>query len=149
MALNVPQSLQGGHASLRAVLKQAMREEGPLGDVARRLGEVIDGHMLREEMYALRPLGILQLLARGETPSELAEAQHLSEDLRRALPQMLDEHRQVAELVPLLARAAEAAGKPQFVAFAEDLLLHARLEEDVLYPAALLVGRYATLVRGG
>lgn len=149
MTLEIPHSLHGGHESLRATLRQAMREEGPLGEVARRLAQVIDGHMMREEKFVLRPLGILKALARGDTPADLADAQHLAEGLPRALPQMMDEHRQVAELVPLLAREAEAAGRLEFVAFAEELLLHARLEEEVLYPAALLVGRYATLVRGG
>jgi hypothetical protein len=32
------------------------------------------------------------------------------------------------------------------VALAEELILHAHLEEDVLYPAAMLVGEYADLV---
>jgi hypothetical protein len=59
---------------------------------------------------------------------------------------MVDEHRQIAELLRLLASAAAAEGKHEFVALAEELILHAHLEEDVLYPAAILVGKYASLV---
>jgi hypothetical protein len=108
----------------------------------------MDGHMMREEKFALRPLGLLKALGRGETPAELAEAAGLVEGLKREMPQMVDEHRQIAELLRLLAKEAETAGKPEYVALAEELILHAHLEEDVLYPAALLIGEYARKVRG-
>jgi hypothetical protein len=41
-----------------------------------------------------------------------------------------------------LVQAADAERKPEQVRFAEDLLRHARAEEEILYPAAILVGRY-------
>ena len=69
-------------------------------------------------------------------------------ELRREMPQMVDEHRRIAELLRVLARDAEAQGKPDYVELAEDMLLRAQLEEDILYPAALLIGKYAALVRG-
>jgi hypothetical protein len=109
--------------------------------------QIMDGHMLREEKFALRPLGLLKALGRGETPSDLAEAATLVKGLKREMPQMMDEHRQIAELLRLLAKNAEAEGKPEYVQLAQDLLLHAEFEENILYPAALLIGRYAALVR--
>ena len=36
--------------------------------------------------------------------------------------------------------AAKAENKPHIVHFAEKLMLHAQTEEQVLYPAAILVG---------
>ena len=145
--LKVPDSLKNGHDTLHAGLKRAMREPGQVGETARKLMQVMDGHMLREEKFALRPLGLLKALGRGETPSDLAEAASLVTGLRREMPQMMDEHRQIAELLKLLAKNAEAQGKPEYVQFAEDMLLHAEFEEDILYPAAILIGRYAALVR--
>ena len=147
MSLQVPASLKSGHDALRAVLKRAMREPGRTGEAARAVAQVLDGHMLREEKFALRPLGILKALGRGETPADLAEAASLVQALEREMPQMVDEHRQISELLRLLATAAEAQGKPEYVAFAEEMIVHAHVEEDVLYPAAMLVGRYAALVR--
>jgi hypothetical protein len=70
------------------------------------------------------------------------------ENLRRELPQMIDEHRQIADLLRLLASEAEAEGKAEYVELAEELIVHAHIEEDVLYPAALLIGEYARKVRG-
>jgi hypothetical protein len=90
----------------------------------------------------------LKALARGETPAELAEMVKLAQALRIEMPQMIDEHRQIAEALHLLASNAEAAGKPDYVALAEEMLLHAHIEEDVLYPAAVLIGKYAALIRG-
>jgi hypothetical protein len=147
MAMQVPKSLKGGHESIHATLKRAMREPGATGEVARKLMQVMDGHMLREEKFALRPLGLLKALGRGETPPDLADAVALTKALRREMPQMVDEHRQISELLRLLAKNAEADGKSEYVAFAEELIVHAHIEEDVLYPAAMLVGRYAALVR--
>jgi iron-sulfur cluster repair protein YtfE (RIC family) len=148
MPMEVPVSLKSGHQAITATLKHAMREAGAVGEAARKLGQVLDGHMLLEEKFALRPLGLLQALGRGEKPSDLAEAATVVKGLRREMPRMLDEHRQIGELLRVLAKAAEAEGKPEYVAFAEDLMVHAHLEEDVLYPAALLIGAYAAAVRG-
>jgi hypothetical protein len=147
MTLQVPVSLKSGHDELHARLKRAMREPGRTGEAARGVMQVMDGHMMREEKFALRPLGLLKALGRGETPGDLAEAARLVRELKREMPQMVDEHRQIAELLRLLAREAEAEGKPEYVALAEEMILHAHVEEDVLYPAALLVGAYASLVR--
>lgn len=148
MALQVPDSLKNGHDAIRAALKRAMREPGRTGEVARHVARVMDGHMMREEKFALRPLGLLKELGRGETPADLGEAAAVVESLRREMPQMLDEHRQIAELLRLLASEAEAEGKAEYVELAEDMIVHAHIEEDVLYPAALLVGEYARKVRG-
>ena len=41
-----------------------------------------------------------------------------------------------------LADVARRERKPDQVAFANQLWLHARIEEEVLYPAALLIGEY-------
>lgn len=149
MSLQVPVSLKSAHEGLHAALKRAMREPGRSGEAARRLMQVLDGHMMREEKFALRPLGLLKALARGETPAELADAAQLVQDFKTEMPQMIEEHRQIAELLRLFAREAETEGKHEYVELAEDLIQHAHLEEDVLYPAAMLVGKYAAFVRGG
>ena len=57
------------------------------------------------------------------------------------LPKMLAEHREIVAALERLEAAAHAAGKPEHARFAEKLKVHARTEEEVLYPAAILVGR--------
>jgi hypothetical protein len=145
--MQVPESLKNTHDALHSGLKRALGEPGRTGEVARKIMRLMDGHMLREEKFALKPLGLLSALGRGEMPSELAEAVRMVQGLKREMPQMVDEHRQIAELLRELARNAEVEGKPEYVGVAEDLILHAQMEEDVFYPAALLIGAYAALAR--
>jgi hypothetical protein len=147
MALQIPESLKNAHEALHGALKRAMREPGHTGELARKVMTIMDGHMLREEKFALRPLGLLESLGRGDTPPDLAEAMRMVDGLKREMPQMVAEHRQIAELLRQFAQEAEAEGKPEYVAVAEELIVHAQMEEEVLYPAAMLVGAYAALVR--
>lgn len=147
MALEVPASLKNAHDALHVGLKRAMREPGHIGETGRKIMQLMDGHMLREEKFALRPLGLLKELGRGETPPELAEAARMVQGLKSEMVQMVGEHRQIAELLRQLAKEAAAAGKPDYVQLAEEMIVHAQMEEDVLYPAALLIGEYAALLR--
>jgi hypothetical protein len=55
---------------------------------------------------------------------------------------MLAEHRDIVAALEALVDAAKAENKPDYVHFAEKLMAHARTEEEVSYPTALLIGRY-------
>jgi len=41
-----------------------------------------------------------------------------------------------------LAIAAESEADDKYIRFAAELMVHAQMEEEVLYPAAILVGEY-------
>jgi hypothetical protein len=58
---------------------------------------------------------------------------------------MLAEHKQLTEALHKLAAAAREENKPDHVAFAEELIRHAQNEEQVLYPATLVIGDYLNL----
>jgi hypothetical protein len=53
---------------------------------------------------------------------------------------MLAEHKEIVAALAKLVDAAKAENKPDVVHFADKLMLHAQTEEQVLYPAAILVG---------
>jgi hemerythrin superfamily protein len=57
---------------------------------------------------------------------------------------MLEEHKAIRAAVQKLARVAGQEKKTEQEQFARDLALHAQTEEQVLYPAAVLV---ANLIR--
>ena len=147
MTPQIPASLQGEHDLIRATLKRAMREPGATGDAARAVTEVLEGHMLLEEKFAFRPLGLLRALARGDTPSELSEALKLADGLRREMAALRAEHEQIASALRRLSQEAQAEGKIEYVSLAEELLRHQRLEEEVIYPAALVVGELIRKIR--
>ena len=62
---------------------------------------------------------------------------------------MLSEHKAVVGALRRLAAAGRREKKPAAVRFAEALTLHALSEEQVLYPAAILVGEYVKARTGG
>jgi hypothetical protein len=62
---------------------------------------------------------------------------------------MLAEHKAIVARLEGLTDAARKARKYAYVSFAEKLVLHAQMEEEVLYPAAILIGEYLRLKRNG
>ena len=48
----------------------------------------------------------------------------------------------ISEALTRFRAAAERAGQADYVRFADGLAAHARQEEEILYPAAIVVGRY-------
>lgn len=101
---------------------------------------MLDPHFERENQIALPPLGLLAPLAAGETPAGLQEALAMTDALRKELPRMLQEHTQIRAATEKLRTAAQKEKASVYEQFAEDLAAHAQSEEEVLYPAAILVG---------
>lgn len=138
----IPQPLKAEHDALHAELVQATRAGGRTGEAARAVASALHPHFLKEEDYALPPLGLLARVARGEQVSgeEARAAIAMASRLKQELPHMLEEHGRIVAALDALAEAARAEGHPAYVGFAEKLVLHARTEEEVLYPAAILLG---------
>ena len=141
-ALEIPESIRREHEAIHSALVAATRAPGRVGEAARRLAEVLHPHFVREEEIALPPLGLLAPLAAGQAPPEpeSSAAAKMTGALRAEMPKMLEEHVRIRAAVDDLRAAAEAAGAEAQVELADELALHARTEEEVLYPAALLVG---------
>ena len=141
MKFTIPLPLQHEHESLHEQLRQATQADGEVGEAARKLAGLMHPHFVKEDRIALPPLGLLSALARGETNVEMAEVLELTDRLEVELPQMLAEHRAIVEALTQLREAAGRAGRHDIVAFAEALVEHAQTEEEVMYPAAVLVGQ--------
>ncbi|MCG5485468.1 MAG: hemerythrin domain-containing protein [Sinorhizobium meliloti] len=146
MELKIPESLTAEHSALHAELVDATKAGGRVGEAAREVARRLHPHFIREEEFALPPLGLLGALAKGTLIPEMADVLTLADRLEAELPGMLAEHEQIVAALGELVAAAKAENKPKFVEFAEKLILHARTEEEVLYPAALVVGRYVRLL---
>ena len=143
MSLQIPASLLNDHEAIRATLRRAIREPGATGEAARQLKLFLDGHMMREEKFAFRPLSLLPALARGEAPPTLPDALRLVDGLAKEIEQMRTEHALIAGALRRLAKDAQGEGKTEYVGLAEELLKHQHLEEEIIYPAALAVGELA------
>lgn len=146
----IPEAMRIEHAKLHAALVAATQAPGRVGEAAREVARVLDPHFEREEQIALPPLGLLPVLARGdEVTDAMAAVLPLTDSLEAELPQMLREHEQISAALEHLAAVAREEGQSEYAALAEEILLHAQTEEQVTYPAAIVVGKLLRLKRGG
>lgn len=142
MKFDIPKPMKIEHDELHADLVKATKAGGQTGEAAKAVAKVLHNHFVKEEAYALPPLGLLAALSGGKVEPAMADVLELTDKLEAELPTMLSEHQDILAALKKLVEAASAEGKPEIVRFAEKLMLHAEAEEQVAYPAALLVGRY-------
>lgn len=141
MTFDIPAPLQQEHEQLHEQLRHATQAGGDVGELAKTLARLMHPHFVKEDRIALPPLGLLAALARGEVSPDMAGVLDLTDRLEAELPAMLAEHRTIVEALQRLRDAAQRAGRDDIVEFAQQLMQHARTEEEVMYPAAILVGQ--------
>lgn len=137
-----PQSIASEHRELHEVLAGATSEPGRLGEAARGLEAALAPHFEREEQIATPPLGLLDALAHGPATAEMRQVLPMTDALEAELPRMLKEHDAIRAAVAQFRAAAVDAKRDDYVRFCDHLASHARQEEEILYPAAIVVGRY-------
>ena len=138
--MKAPPSVRREHEELHADLARAGQMPGLLGETAREVARIMHPHFLREDEYAIPPLSLLPRLARGQVTPDMAEVLPLVARLKEEMPLMIEEHRAILGAVRAFAIAAESDGDEKCIRLAAELTVHAQLEEEVLYPAAVLVG---------
>ena len=148
MELTSPPSLKHEHEELHAELVAATKTGGRVGAAAEAVARALHPHFVKEEEYALPPLGLLTMLADGKLPPDRDAVIAMTERLRKDLGHMLHEHKAIVIELHKLMEAAKIENKPGYVHFAEKLKLHAQTEEEVLYPSAILIGEYLKLKAG-
>lgn len=137
-----PQSIAAEHHELHEVLALASKESGELGRTARELEKALAPHFKREEEIATPPLGLLPALATDHATAEMRAVLPMTTSLENELPQMLREHGVIRAAVQKFRTAAVASKRSEYIRFSDHLAAHAKQEEEILYPAAILVGRY-------
>lgn len=145
MNFKTPISLKKEHEELHGMLSNATQLSGKTGEAAKKVAELMHPHFVKEEEYALPPLGLLPLLSSGKLTDEMKQVLTMTDKLKAELPEMLAEHKQIVAALEVLVQHATAEHQPEVVEFAEKLMLHAQTEEEVSYPAAILIGEFIKL----
>jgi hypothetical protein len=143
----IPASLAIEHRELHATLDAITRLPGTTGMAAFRLAELMHEHFKSAEEFAMPPLALLRPLAEGAgvQGSARTAAVAMSDRLKADWPRMLHEHKTIREALSVLAIEARVEKRTEVLRFVEQLTLHAQQEEEILYPAAILVGEYLKL----
>jgi Hemerythrin HHE cation binding domain len=145
MEISIPKPLKVEHEELHAELAAATKVSGKIGEAAQSVAHILHPHFVKEEEYALPPLGLLSILAEGRLPQDIPAVIVMTNRLKADLSHMLHEHKAVIAALDKLMEAAENEKKPEIIRFGKKLKLHAQTEEQVLYPAAILIGEYLQL----
>lgn len=145
MRIQMPRSLRIEHDELHQALAVLVHETGELGDEIRRVARLLEPHERKDQAFALPVLGLIERLARGEIRAEMAQVFPHTDWLKNHAATLLAEHGMILAAVEKMLAAARARQRPDCIDFAERLINHLRLQEEVLYPAAILVGEYLRL----
>lgn len=144
-AYPVPSSIEAEHKELHQALARVIKSGGKTATAAKEVEKLLAYHFVKEEQYALPPLGLLSSLAAGKVPADAADITKLTDQLKIDMPQMLAEHKEIVAALQRLREAAKQERKHAAVEFADHLTAHATQEEQILYPSAILVGEYLKL----
>jgi hypothetical protein len=139
---DVPEALEIEHTHLRGELHKALAAGGKTGQAAERVLKVLRPHILLEEEFAIPPLTLLPRLARDIVTPDMRRYMKLAETLKAELPRMLDEHGLIVAALKGLMQAAQDEGYTGYADVAQKMILHAQAEEEIFYPASILVGEY-------
>ena len=143
--LTIPTALKAEHEKLHAELSAATKLPGKTGQAAKQVAVALHEHFLSEEEFAMPPLALLAPIAEGRVTSEMRSVIPLTDRLKAELPRMLSEHEAIIQALDALGEAAKTEGHAEVSRFVEALATHAQTEEQVLYPAAVMVGEYLKL----
>ncbi len=88
MNFKIPKPLEIEHQELHAKLVQATKSGGKTGEAAKAVAKVLHNHFVKEEEFALPPLGLLSILSRGKVETEMKSVLALTDRLKAELPEM-------------------------------------------------------------
>jgi hypothetical protein len=144
----LPMSLVEEHAEIYGAVRQAASLGGELGVAARAVSALLEPHVEKEQRFALAMLKVLPPLSRGEITADMEEWLLAANLLRAELATLKREHRAIAVAADQFSRAAWAERHPEYAVTAQRIVRHMRMEEEVLYPAAIVAGDYLRLRLG-
>lgn len=145
MDFTISHTMEIEHEELHKELRKGTREGGKTGEAAKKVAKILHPHFVKEEDFALPPLGLLPLLSKGRVTPDMKGILLMTDKLKTELNQMLKEHKQILNALKKLVAAAKKERKLEYLRFADRLTLHAQAEEELYYPSAILVGEYVKL----
>lgn len=147
MELKVPQALRLEHVKLREQLYSITKESSDLGAAARAVMELFYLHAIKEEERVLPALEALPQLAGGKITDSMSPLRGIADDLKAGLyEELIEDHKAIVAALKAVSQLALAQGRTDYVKFADCFILHAQMEEEILYPAALVTAEYFELL---
>ena len=141
----VPSSIKNTHVNLLERVQNLTLNTDSSHEIAIKLEVLMQHHFKEEEDFILPLLGLLPLLANGNIPEQSKELISLSEKVKLNLEHMNVEHQLIVAYIQELKQASSKEKLPEIIVFENEVIKHAKSEEEVYFPAAVLVGEYLKL----
>jgi hemerythrin-like domain-containing protein len=141
MPLGIPKAMEEEHEELHAELAKATKTRRKVGEAAKKVAEVLHPHFEKENEIALPVIGVARELAEGKTSPDFPKALELCDKFKAEYEKMLQEHVGIVKTLDLLQKVAKTYKEKGVLEFVRKLKNHAKTEEDLTYPAVLMVGR--------
>lgn len=142
MDLRIPGSLKTEHEGLYEELNKAARVTGGIGEAAMSAFKIFQHHRTREEEFAFPPLHLLRSLAEKSVDTEFTGVIKLCDKLKGQMSTLVKEHDEMRKSLHEMNDIAMKEQKPEYASLAKRLLQHMSMEEEIYYPASLVVGEY-------
>ena len=146
--LKVPPSLLQEHNELMAMLQQAIASGGKTGQAAQEVAKLMLPHFKEQLDFVYPPLGLLPILTTGDVTPEMKAALPMIQKTSEIYSQLLDIHAAIIVQANNLVAAAHEENKPVVYEFVDRFKIYARRGEEVIYPAAILLGEFIKLKMG-
>lgn len=143
--LQTPGPLRDEHQTFRDELLNAIRTSGELGKIAEQIDKILNPHFKIEEEFAFPPLNLMTPLSRDEIDPNMKDALGIIERLKDEIPKLTNDHLIIIQKLKDFDDSLKAEKKIEFAQLSQKLIHHARAEEGILYPAAILIGKYLSL----
>jgi hemerythrin superfamily protein len=145
--LTVPNALLLGHDEARADIARATMAGGRIAKAGKRLAQLCLPHFEHEEEFVFPLIALLPDLERGNIRREMMDSIPMVFAFGAMHDQMSEHHYAIASAIADLLQAAQKEKSTEFAEFAHCLKAHERIEDEVIYPRAILVGRYLREMR--
>jgi hypothetical protein len=141
--LSVPNALRLGHSEARAQLVRATMASGQrVPRAAKRVAELCLPHFEQEEKRVFPVLALLPYLERDDLRQEMLDVMPLITDFRAEHEAINAHHHAILAAIEELLQAAHKEKNREFAEFAYNLRVHERIEDEVIYPTVVLIGKY-------
>jgi hemerythrin superfamily protein len=137
----IPDALTLDHEELRTELIKAAIEPGRIGIAAKRVAHFYLPHFAREEQMIFSAFGLLQDLAAERVLPDMAPVAPMIALFSAQHRVLLDPHQSINAAVEELLQEARKEKKTEIADLVYKLRNHEKIEDEVMYPTVLLIGR--------
>jgi hypothetical protein len=135
-----PITLLQEHAELHTGLDTAASLPGETGAAARRVLTLMNRHFQDEQRRVYPLLTLLPMLSKQQVEPWMAELLPMADRLRTDIDEIRRADIEISDALDTLKTAAWRESHPEVAFLAKRIRHHDMMDEEILYPAALVVG---------